>query len=43
VGIPLGLACFKLIPLALTPFGKEIVPAESVPPGQRFFGLPTLG
>jgi uncharacterized membrane protein YccF (DUF307 family) len=43
VGIPLGLACFKLIPLALVPFGKEIVPAESVPPGDRFFGLPTLG
>ena len=25
VGIPLGIANFKLIPLALTPFGKEIV------------------
>jgi uncharacterized membrane protein YccF (DUF307 family) len=43
VGVPLGLACFKLIPLALAPFGKEIVPAESVPPGHRFFGLPSLG
>ena len=43
VGIPLGLACFKMIPLALTPFGKEIVPAESVPPGSRFFGPPSLG
>ena len=25
VGIPLGLASFKMIPLALVPFGKEIV------------------
>ena len=25
VGIPLGMANFKLIPLALTPFGKDIV------------------
>ena len=43
VGIPLGLACFKMIPLALVPFGKEIVPAESVPPGSRIFGPPSLG
>lgn len=28
VGIPLGIACFKLIPLALVPFGKEIVPLD---------------
>jgi uncharacterized membrane protein YccF (DUF307 family) len=32
VGIPLGVACFKLIPLALVPFGKEIVPADALPP-----------
>lgn len=25
IGIPLGLANFKLIPVALTPFGREIV------------------
>lgn len=25
VGIPLGLASFKMVPLALLPFGKEIV------------------
>jgi uncharacterized membrane protein YccF (DUF307 family) len=25
IGIPLGVANFKLIPLALTPFGKDIV------------------
>jgi uncharacterized membrane protein YccF (DUF307 family) len=30
VGIPLGIACFKLIPLALVPFGKEIVPLDRV-------------
>lgn len=33
IGIPLGLACFKLIPLCLMPFGKEIVPAYTLPPG----------
>ncbi|GAA5151585.1 MULTISPECIES: YccF domain-containing protein [Amycolatopsis] len=27
VGIPLGLANFKLIPVSLVPLGKEIVPA----------------
>jgi uncharacterized membrane protein YccF (DUF307 family) len=26
IGIPLGLANFKLIPVSLTPFGREIVP-----------------
>jgi uncharacterized membrane protein YccF (DUF307 family) len=30
VGIPLGLGNFKLIPLALTPFGKEIVPRGDI-------------
>ena len=25
IGIPLGLASFKMVPLALLPFGKEIV------------------
>ena len=33
IGIPLGIACFKLIPLALLPFGKEIVPIDQVPEG----------
>ena len=34
IGIPLGVANFKLVPLALMPFGKEIVPASegSTPP-----------
>jgi uncharacterized membrane protein YccF (DUF307 family) len=31
IGIPLGLANFKLIPVSLTPFGKEIVSADAVP------------
>jgi uncharacterized membrane protein YccF (DUF307 family) len=33
IGIPLGIACFKLIPLCLLPFGKEIVPIDQLPPG----------
>jgi uncharacterized membrane protein YccF (DUF307 family) len=28
IGIPLGLANFKLIPVSLFPFGREIVPAN---------------
>ena len=28
IGIPLGLASFKMAVLALTPFGKVIVPAD---------------
>jgi uncharacterized membrane protein YccF (DUF307 family) len=28
IGIPLGLANFKLIPISLTPLGREIVPTE---------------
>jgi uncharacterized membrane protein YccF (DUF307 family) len=40
VGIPLGLACFKLIPLALLPFGKEIVPVDSVAPDAAAYDTP---
>jgi uncharacterized membrane protein YccF (DUF307 family) len=29
IGIPLGLANFKLIPASLTPFGREIVDVDS--------------
>ena len=45
IGIPLGVACFKLIPLALLPFGKEIVPLDSLPPGApvAYGPPPTLG
>ncbi len=28
IGIPLGLANFKLIPVSLTPFGREIIDVE---------------
>ena len=28
IGIPLGLANFKLIPVSLTPFGRDIVSVE---------------
>ena len=28
IGIPLGLACFKLIPVSLIPFGREIVSVD---------------
>lgn len=30
IGIPLGLASFKMVPLALLPFGKDVVPASAV-------------
>lgn len=30
IGIPLGVANFKLVPLALTPFGKDIVRKDQV-------------
>ena len=36
IGIPLGLANFKLIPVSLTPFGREIVTVEEA----RRLGLP---
>jgi uncharacterized membrane protein YccF (DUF307 family) len=31
IGIPLAVANFKLIPMALVPFGREIVPNVEVP------------
>jgi uncharacterized membrane protein YccF (DUF307 family) len=31
IGIPLGLGNFKLVPLAIWPFGREIVPKGTVP------------
>ena len=33
IGIPLAIANFKLIPVALVPFGREIVPERAVPRG----------
>jgi uncharacterized membrane protein YccF (DUF307 family) len=35
IGIPLGLANFKLIPVSLAPLGREIVPIESVRAGEN--------
>ncbi len=44
VGIPLGIACFKLVPLALVPFGKQIVPANAIDPTTYTYGSAfTLG
>jgi uncharacterized membrane protein YccF (DUF307 family) len=38
IGIPLGLANFKLIPISLTPLGREIVPiTDKVPATNREF------
>jgi uncharacterized membrane protein YccF (DUF307 family) len=35
IGIPLAIANLKMIPISLVPFGKEIVPTDALPPGQR--------
>jgi uncharacterized membrane protein YccF (DUF307 family) len=35
IGIPLGLASFKLIPISLVPLGVEIVPTSQPYPGYR--------
>jgi uncharacterized membrane protein YccF (DUF307 family) len=34
IGIPLGLGNFKLIPVSLWPFGREIVPTDQVVAGE---------
>ncbi len=34
IGIPLGLASLKLIPVSLWPFGHEIYPIDEVPAGE---------
>jgi uncharacterized membrane protein YccF (DUF307 family) len=36
IGIPLGLANFKLIPVSLLPLGREIVPVEQASDGVGF-------
>lgn len=33
IGIPLAIANFKLVPVALLPFGREIVPTDTVVAG----------
>jgi uncharacterized membrane protein YccF (DUF307 family) len=35
IGIPLGLADFKLIPISLLPLGVQIVPSDELYPGYR--------
>jgi uncharacterized membrane protein YccF (DUF307 family) len=30
IGIPFGVACWKMVPLALLPLGREVVPIDSV-------------
>jgi uncharacterized membrane protein YccF (DUF307 family) len=39
IGIPLGLANFKLIPVSLTPFGREIVDIDDA---RRYGGQPNI-
>jgi uncharacterized membrane protein YccF (DUF307 family) len=39
IGIPLGLANFKLIPISLLPLGSEIVPVDSVAGGGGYAGF----
>jgi uncharacterized membrane protein YccF (DUF307 family) len=33
IGIPLGLASFKIIPITLVPLGTRVVPVDDRPPG----------
>ncbi|QIM21197.1 YccF domain-containing protein [Phycicoccus sp. HDW14] len=35
IGIPLAVANLKMLPVSLVPYGKEIVPSDSLPPGRR--------
>lgn len=35
IGIPLAIANLKLLPVSIMPFGKDIVDARLLPPGQR--------
>ncbi|MGD9960731.1 YccF domain-containing protein [Nocardioides sp.] len=39
IGIPFGVACWKMIPLSLMPLGREIVPISSV--ARDPYGVPT--
>ena len=40
IGIPLGLANFKMIPISLLPLGVRIVPSDQPYPGYRYAGTP---
>ena len=35
IGIPLGIASFKIIPISLLPLGVEIVPSDQPEPSYR--------
>ena len=35
IGIPFGIANFKMVPIALVPLGKDIVPTSSLRAGQQ--------
>jgi uncharacterized membrane protein YccF (DUF307 family) len=39
IGIPFGIAAWKMVPLALLPLGREVVPIDSV--GHDPYGLPS--
>ncbi|MGP3967545.1 YccF domain-containing protein [Streptomyces sp. 6N223] len=36
IGIPFGLAHFKMVPVSLMPLGREVVPTGSAYPGYRW-------
>lgn len=38
IGIPLGVACWKMVPLALLPLGREVVPIGAT--GRDPYGVP---
>jgi uncharacterized membrane protein YccF (DUF307 family) len=40
IGIPLGLANFKLIPISLVPLGVRIVPSDELYPGYAALSVP---
>jgi uncharacterized membrane protein YccF (DUF307 family) len=39
IGIPFGIACWKMVPLAFLPLGSRVVPIRSV--GRDPYGVPT--
>ncbi len=39
IGIPFGVACWKMVPLALLPLGREVVPLHEV--ASDPYGVPT--
>ncbi len=41
IGIPFGIACWKMVPLALFPLGREVVPLSEA--AHDPYGVPTAG